>query len=1078
MTRRLLRAAASLFGLGALVGGLPALLVGAVGWPLPHGLPSPAELRAALDGGWRPGERFVLGLLAVLVWLLWAQILRHVLAQLRLQIRLQRAVATTGDALAVELAYASLPRRGLSQRVAGWLVGGLMMAGPLVPSAAMATPSRPVPVVMTVTRATAEPLTHAAFAEPAPALVPSAPTYVVHTWAERRDCLWNIAQRYLGDPFRWTEIRELNADRVQSDGRNLGEDPSSWVYPGWELLLPADATGADVVPARPAPATSSAGASISTAAPPTPAPSPQLPAVTGPTATVAPPSTAVATTAPSAAVTTSTRSSTSATAVPAAASAPPASAPQAPAPTSPAPTAAPAPASAQPAKGKGKVLAVSPWATRAAMAGALGLPIFALGGWLTRLRRGRAAQVSHARPGRDVVRPADPELEELEARAWAIAADEAEEWVDAALRALTAVLGESSLAGAPQVRCVRAGEMGIEVLLGEPFPVAPEGWEAVDGGHVWRPAPDVGLGELRSQGAGQAALTPALVSLGATPEGPILADLEGFGALAVEGDAARVRAFLAGAALELASASWAQGVDLRTYGLAGFERLEGAATDGAALVRDARSTAQLVGPGLGSHPSALAARVEGFGAEPWYPMVVIVGPDADPAVAQDLVEVGAARTGVAVVAAGAHEGAQWQLIVGPQGTAVLKPLGLDVRMAGISDVPGARAEEPAATSHGAEGADLAPTAPPAIQTRGVPVVADEPIASANGSIARGEAAEATPEPEALVVDQGGLDEEAISSAFGALAVVSELDDVTAPTPFVAPSKARRPTLRRREDSQVWVSILRRSPEVTGWVHDLRSRRKLAEVVMYLAVFGPDRPIPSMELRRECWPPTLVPGGPGGRDTLREVSADAFHQAMSRLRRQLGQAPDGSWHLPLAQDGAYPLGAGVGCDWTLFRALSALGAEAAAHHETDKAVAFYREALELIEGEPFADVAPGTCVWADSLHLRTDIGLAVSKAAAELADLAMASDPETAVWATQQGLLLLPTQLELFDSWMVAATELGDAGALKRGLDAKCWAHNQLDPEGGVPPATMKLYRDLMTKLDERGRTAMAGRAQG
>ena len=45
-------------------------------------------------------------------------------------------------------------------------------------------------------------------------------------------------------------------------------------------------------------------------------------------------------------------------------------------------------------------------------------------------------------------------------------------------------------------------------------------------------------------------------------------------------------------------------------------------------------------------------------------------------------------------------------------------------------------------------------------------------------------------------------------------------------------------------------------------------------------------------------------------------------------------------------------------------------------------------------------------------------------------------------------------------------------------DAKCWAHTQLDLEGGVPPATMKLYRDLMIKLDERGRSAMPGRAQG
>ena len=40
-TRRLLRAAASFVGLVALVGGLPALLIGVVGWPLPRQVPGP-----------------------------------------------------------------------------------------------------------------------------------------------------------------------------------------------------------------------------------------------------------------------------------------------------------------------------------------------------------------------------------------------------------------------------------------------------------------------------------------------------------------------------------------------------------------------------------------------------------------------------------------------------------------------------------------------------------------------------------------------------------------------------------------------------------------------------------------------------------------------------------------------------------------------------------------------------------------------------------------------------------------------------------------------------------------------------
>lgn len=1067
-TRRLLRALASLLGLAATMGGLPALLIGVVGWPLPRRLPTAEQVRSALGDGWRPDERFVLSVLALLLWLLWAQLLRHVLSQFRFQLRLQRAAIATGDEFLPQVAFTAAPRRGLGPRIAGWLVGGLMMASPLLPSAATASPRRPVPVVMTVTRATADPLlSPAATAEPPSALaVRSAPSYVVHTWAERRDCLWNIADRYLGDPFRWTEIRDLNADRVQLDGRTLGEDPSSWVYPGWELALPADANGVDVVPVSFAPAS---GAPTSPATSPAPSSSSPMAVSPGPSnaavpttpvpapSTSASPTTSVAaggvaaSSPPSIAPPPASSSTTSSTAVPARAAAPPASIVQAPPTTGPGAKASTA--------GSRRVVAVNPWATRAAMAGALGLPIFALGGWLARLRRGRAAQASRVRPGRDVVRTADPEVETLERRARAIAADQAEEWIDAALRALTAALGDCSLAATPQVRCVRAGEMGVEVLLAEPFPVAPPGWVTADGGHVWHPAPDVTLDELRAQGAEHPALTPALVSLGATPEGPILADLEGFGALAVDGDPARVSAFLAGAALELASATWAQGVDLRVYGLAGFERLDVAVTDGDELLREARSTAQLVGEGLASHTSALGARIHSLGAEePWYPMVVVVGSDAEPGVVCDLVEVAAARTGVVVAAAGAQPGAEWHLLVSPDGTAVLKPLDLDVLITGVSDLTSMATKEPAASA--------------------VSLAAGQQVEAARAEHNTAPEAHADVVAPAVVdllaVDQGGLDPDAIGAAVGALATVSELDDIAPPTPFAAPTRARRARLRRREDCEVWVSVLRRTPEVTGWVNELRGRRKLAEVLVYLAIYGTERPIPSAELRTNCWPPMLVAGGLGERDSLREVSASTFHQAMSRLRKQLGEGANG-WHLPLAPDGGYGIGPGVGCDWTLFRALVDAGAHAAGRRDTPQAIALYREALELVEGEPFADVPPGSCAWAEAKPLVTDIRLAVSKAASDLAELAMDSEPETALWATQQGLLLLPTQLELFDCQMHAAAALGDAGALDRSVQAKCWAHEQLDPEGGVPPETMDLYRHLKAKLAGR---EMAGRAGG
>lgn len=51
---------------------------------------------------------------------------------------------------------------------------------------------------------------------------------------ERGDTLWDLAQRFLGDPYRWPQIWELN-DYIRD---------AQWIYPGDPLVLPATETAA------------------------------------------------------------------------------------------------------------------------------------------------------------------------------------------------------------------------------------------------------------------------------------------------------------------------------------------------------------------------------------------------------------------------------------------------------------------------------------------------------------------------------------------------------------------------------------------------------------------------------------------------------------------------------------------------------------------------------------------------------------------------------------------------------------------------------------------------------------------
>ncbi|MEZ0492851.1 LysM peptidoglycan-binding domain-containing protein [Kineococcus sp. TBRC 1896] len=255
----LLRGTGALAVLLAVLAGVPWALVALVGNPLPTSAPQRSWLDAELS------TTALLDVLAVVLWLLWLHFGVRVLLELH--------AWATGAPAARRVPPG--PTSLLARRL---VASALLVAAGGAPVAAPAVALEPVPVPA----ATASPDPgwagghEAGAARPAPEVTggpevagsvdpawPAVPagvvdgqpdpdeagagdreaglvTYVVQPpRGGHHDCLWDIAERTLGDPLRHREVFELNRDRVQADGSRLVD--ADLVRPGWTLLLPADA---------------------------------------------------------------------------------------------------------------------------------------------------------------------------------------------------------------------------------------------------------------------------------------------------------------------------------------------------------------------------------------------------------------------------------------------------------------------------------------------------------------------------------------------------------------------------------------------------------------------------------------------------------------------------------------------------------------------------------------------------------------------------------------------------------------------------------------------------------------------
>jgi nucleoid-associated protein YgaU len=234
---RLLRGLAALILLLAVVVGVPVLM--SVLHLVPHIIPS--LHRVVTDLKQRDNGQLVAVVLAAGVWICWALFTVSLVPELAAVVRkkparplpglraFQRPAGALVAAIAIGFTIAPL--------VAVVATAGHAAAAPPLPSSATTSPD-PTPGHAPTT-GPPPPARHTDDAATGPAAgAESVPRYRV----QRHDTLWAIAERYLRDPLRYTEIAHLNP---------AGVGPDNEITTGTVLTLPADATGPGLITAQP-----------------------------------------------------------------------------------------------------------------------------------------------------------------------------------------------------------------------------------------------------------------------------------------------------------------------------------------------------------------------------------------------------------------------------------------------------------------------------------------------------------------------------------------------------------------------------------------------------------------------------------------------------------------------------------------------------------------------------------------------------------------------------------------------------------------------------------------------------------
>lgn len=1008
--RDVARALAAAGALLAFIVGVPLVLTTVAPVRLPRSWPTWDSVTTAVmradDGS------LLLAVVTVAAWGAWAAFTLSVLVEVAASLRGVRAP--------------SLPLLGRAQHAAASLIttAGLLLStsapvigAPLSPPVTAAAPhhlddrqptatsptahltgTRGQPVTgtgaaMTGTPGamTATPLPVTAPADPS-ASSPEAPVEADRypgVTVERGDTLWSLAERHLGTGHRFAEIRDLNLHRPQPDGATFTD--GDWIYPGWQLRLPPDATN------LPAPA----------AATPHPAAPVIHEVVPGDTlweiaeahlgdgdqyAQIAHLNTGVVQRDGETLIDPDLIRPGWRLAIPAPAPAGSAPGEPGPAPAGPTPDAAPL------APGAGAPVPVIPHRTDDELAPEadsgplrdhvtekpvdqvageediddaddqalpaiqvfLGLTGLAAAGVIGELARRRHLQHRGRRTGERIPLPPPGSP-----------AAHAEQTLRSAATPLTIAQLKSALLNLasrvyaaerdlPRIALMHLGDDTLQLDLLDDDPDAIEPFTATGPRRWTAPTALIAADPLIEDDSGRPEPYPALVTLGHTDAATVIANLEATGTLKLTGDPEPVRDVVRALVAELVTSDLTGRVGL----IAGPEFAElAAASDPARLqcpppgspatehATRTRAVAKVLA--AAGVEDTLQARSDRVAPDTWLP-VIYVDNSSTPSEAPE-------RWSGTVLITGDARAEGWTLVVGPQGAATLEPAGVDLDPPRLSEQ------------------DLRHLI--ALLTIAQPP--DDTSAPA--------------EPAALTQDT--------SDALQAMP---------------APELPAGPSPDQRARSAVRINVLGRV-EIHGVTPDTRPLgRRSTELLVYLALRGKAT---GPELDDVLWP--------GQR-----VENKTRNSLIYRTRQRVGadNLP------PVDAAGHYRLGPDVTSDWSDFQHLARQGL-AADLDETDQ----LRAAMQLLRDRPFTGAGAAEFTWAEH-DMQQMIEAIVDTAHVLSGRLLAAGDHRGALAVAVHGLVAEPCSEQLYDDAIRAAHERGDAHEAERLLERMHAQLASLDPD--------------------------------